>query len=129
MKFLSIAILFLLVSACSPLPYVPADFSADAGQQHTDGYIDKEISKGVHVIEVRQESLMAMTFSKEKTLKNLSSIWHQRAGEVCPDGYQGTPETILPREARTDEFYCTLQVCQKYPLVSGIAYCNKVYQL
>ncbi|WP_300428081.1 hypothetical protein [uncultured Thalassolituus sp.] len=129
MKLLFLISAVVVLSACSPLPYVPADFPAEAGESRTDGYIDKEISKGVHVIEVRQESLLALTFSRQKTLKHLTSFWHKRANEVCPGGYQGSPETILPREARTDEFYCTLKVCQKYPLISGVAYCNKVYQL
>lgn len=129
MKSLVVAVAVLLLTACSQLPYVPADFSADAPQGTTDGYIDKEISKGVHVIEVRHESLLALTFSREKTLNHLKDLWTQRANEVCPGGYQGKPEAIQPNEARTDEFYCTLKVCQRYPLVSGIAYCNQVYQL
>jgi hypothetical protein len=121
--------LSLLLSACtSPLPYTQADLSVEREQRITDGYVDKEVSAGVHVIEVRHEDILALTIQKEKTLSNLKSIWQQRAKELCPKGHQGEPEVIQPDEARTNEFFCTLNICQKYLLVSGIAYCKTVYE-
>ncbi len=133
MKSLLSTSLFIIsittLSACSPLPYTKAKLSADRSERITDGYIDKEVSIGVHVIEVRHENAFALTFQKDKTLKNLKSIWNRRAEELCESGHQGTPEVIQPDEARTDEFFCTLEICQKYLLVSGIAYCKATYEL
>lgn len=124
-----IATAIALLSGCSStLPYTQANLEVERDQRTTDGFVDKEVSAGVHVIEVRHEDVVALTLKKEKTLNNLKDIWHQRADELCPKGYQGEPEVIQPDEARTDEFFCTLKVCQKYLLVSGIAYCKTVYE-
>jgi hypothetical protein len=124
-----ITIAITILSGCSSnLPYTQANLEVEREQRITDGYVDKEVSAGVHVIEVRHEDLIALTIQKEKTLDNLKSIWRQRAAELCPKGYQGEPEVIQPDEARTDEFFCTLNICQKYLLVSGIAYCKTVYE-
>jgi len=118
----------LFLSACAPLEYQAAKLDVEPAERITDGYVSKEISDGVHVIEVRHESRSAFLFQKEETLKNLKGIWKRRAAELCPKGFQGEPEVIRPDEARTDEFYCTLKVCQPYLMVSGIAYCKTVYE-
>ena len=116
----------LLIAECTPLGYQKAQVSPDT---HQDGYLDKEVSPGVHIIEVRQEARYALMFHRETTEARFRTHWERRAAELCPNGYTGTPEMISPREARIDEFYCTLEVCQKYPLLSGVAFCKKVYEL
>lgn len=124
-----IATAITLLNGCaSTLPYTQANLAVERDQRVTDGYVDKVISTGVHVIEVRHEDAISLMWHKEQTLNNLKDIWRQRAGELCPKGYQGEPEVIQPDEARTDEFFCTLKVCQKYLLVSGVAYCKTVYE-
>ncbi|KZY95875.1 hypothetical protein A3746_20535 [Oleibacter sp. HI0075] len=125
---LLITLLFTL-AGCAPLDYQAVQLDSPEQPAQTDGYINKEVSEGVHVIEVRHESLPAMMLAKERTLSNLKDIWHRRASELCKKGYQGEPEIIRPDEARTDEFYCTLNVCQKYLLASGVAYCKATYEL
>ncbi|MED5440592.1 MAG: hypothetical protein VYA77_04680, partial [Pseudomonadota bacterium] len=117
------------LTGCAPLDYQAVQLDSPEQPSQTDGYINKEVSEGVHVIEVRHESLPAMMLAKERTLSNLKDIWHRRASELCKKGYQGEPEIIRPDEARTDEFYCTLNVCQKYLLASGVAYCKATYEL
>ena len=121
--------LLLILAGCAPLDYQAVQLDSPERPAQTDGYSNKEVSEGVHVIEVRHESLPAMVLQKEQTLNNLKDIWHRRATELCPKGYQGEPEIIRPDEARTDEFYCTLNVCQKYLLASGVAYCKATYEL
>ena len=125
---LLVTLLFTL-TGCAPLDYQAVQLDSPEQPAQTDGYINKEVSEGVHVIEVRHESLHAMMLTKERTLSNLKDIWHRRASELCKKGYQGEPEIIRPDEARTDEFYCTLNVCQKYLLASGVAYCKATYEL
>ena len=125
---LLVPLLFTL-AGCAPLDYQAVQLDSPEQPAQTDGYINKEVSEGVHVIEVRHESLPAMMLTKERTLSNLKDIWHRRAPELCKKGYQGEPEIIRPDEARTDEFYCTLNVCQKYLLASGVAYCKATYEL
>ena len=125
---LLVTLLFTL-AGCAPLDYQAVQLDSPERPAQTDGYINKEVSEGVHVIEVRHESLPAMMLTKERTLSNLKDIWHRRASELCKKGYQGEPEIIRPDEARTDEFYCTLNVCQKYLLASGVAYCKATYEL
>ncbi|GAA6146409.1 MAG: hypothetical protein CSH37_04935 [Thalassolituus sp.] len=122
-------LLFILTAGCTPLSYQAVNLDGPDSELQTSGYIDKEVSEGVHVIEVRYEYRAAFVFQHEKTLSELKSVWHQRANALCSKGYQGEPEVIRPDEARTDEFYCTLNVCQKYPVVSGIAYCKATYEL
>ena len=125
---LLVPLLFTL-AGCAPLDYQAVQLDSPEQPAQTDGYINKEVSEGVHVIEVRHESLPAMMLTKERTLSNLKDIWHRRASELCKKGYQGEPEIIRPDEARTDEFYCTLNVCQKYLHASGVAYCKATYEL
>lgn len=121
--------LLIHLASCAPLEYQAVQLDSPEQPVQTDGYITKEVSEGVYVIEVRHENLPAMMLQKEKTLNNLKDIWHRRASELCKKGYQGEPEIIRPDEARTDEFYCTLNVCQKYLLASGVAYCKATYEL
>jgi len=120
--------LIILLAGCTPLKYQSVNLDADDTPVRTDGYIDRKVSEGVHVIEVRHENIAALMIQKESTLNNLKGIWERRASELCPKGYQGQPEVIQPDQARTDAFYCTLRACQKYLLVSGIVYCNTVYK-
>jgi len=122
-------LLLIALTGCTPLSYQSVNLNADKGDIQTSGYINKEVSEGVHVIEVRHDSRTAFLLQKQTILDELTSLWHRRAKELCAKGYQGEPEVVRPADARTDEFYCTLQVCQQYPLVSGIAYCKSVYEL
>lgn len=122
-------LLCVLTTGCAPLTYQAVDLNGPSGESQSNGYIDKEIRMGVHIIEVRYENRSAFILRHEKTLHEMSDIWHLRASELCRKGYRGKPEVIRPDEARTDEFYCTLEVCQKYPVLSGVAHCKTTYEL
>src|SRR5690606_7178470 len=109
-------LLVALLSACSPVPYQPA--IQDSLQ---NGYRSEEIAPGVFVIEVRQNSRLRLQLNREETLDTLQQHWQRRAAELCKHGYRGSPEVVLPVDARLRDFQCSLPECQHYPLVSGIA--------
>ena len=111
--------------ACSPVDYKPAD-PMDADR---DGYLDEEISPGVFVIEIRQLGGFQFLLNYNDTINTFKAHWHRRASELCAAGYLGEPEVLLPSEARLNEFVCTSERCQNYPMVSGVAYCNQRYTL
>lgn len=117
-------LLVALLSACSPVPYQPA--IQDSLQ---NGYRSEEIAPGVFVIEVRQNSRLRLQLNREETLHTLQQHWQRRAAELCKHGYRGSPEVVLPVDARLRDFQCSLPECQHYPLVSGIAWCHQRYEL
>ncbi len=118
--------LLSLLSGCSPVAYKPVTGTfGDA----LDGYLDEQIAPGVYVIEVRQVGGYQFIFNYDKTISTFKEYWHRRAGELCPAGYLGEPEVLLPAEARIAEFVCSSEECQDYPLVSGIAHCHQRYSL
>ena len=123
---LSSVVAALLLSGCSPVPYQPA--SGDLGDAR-NGYLDEQIAPGTYVIEVRQLGRMAFVLNYDETITAFKQHWHRRAKELCPAGYLGEPEVLLPIEARLDQFRCSTEECQNYPIVSGIAHCHQRYSL
>jgi hypothetical protein len=119
-------ILVALLTGCSPVPYKPVTGLLGSAK---DGYMDREMAPGVHVIEVRQVGGFQFIFNYDDTIEAFIRHWHRRAGELCPAGYLGEPEVLLPAEARLEEFLCDSRGCQDYPIVSGIAYCHQRYTL
>ena len=104
-----------LLSACSVLPYKKADLSLYAGNE---GYLDKELSPGVHLIEVTQ-------YGGYKDNSGLFvPYWHRRAAELCPNGYEGEPQMIFAPAAQIEEFVCEVNFCQYFRVASGVARCK-----
>lgn len=97
--------------------------------EQASGYLSEEISPGVYAIEVKQHRAWYSTESKEDHLDTLKKSWQQRASELCQHGYQGEPEIIAPSEARFEGFQCATKQCNQQPMISGIAWCHKRYQL
>jgi hypothetical protein len=98
-------------AAFTSAPYQKAPLGVWAGW---NGYLDKEISPGVYIVEVTQIG------GYVHDMDVLKKHWLRRASELCPKGYTGNYEVILPAQARIDELRCNLNFCQHYPMVSGI---------
>jgi hypothetical protein len=93
---------------------------ATPGTWHAwNGYLDKEIEPGVHIVEVTQIG------GYVHDMDVLKANWVRRAREVCPNGYSGTYEVILPHQAKLQELRCDRVYCQQYPMVSGIIRCKR----
>lgn len=114
----------LLLSACGQIPYQAIEPGTPG--LHS-GYLDKEVSPGVHVIEVRHSHRYSL--SQEQDLVLMKSHWQRRAAELCLHGYRGEPDVRLPADARLSEFQCSPSSCPQTPLVSGIVWCHQRYQL
>ena len=110
---ISLVILFVL-SGCSKLEYKKADLGFYAGHE---GYLDKEIKPGVHIIEVTQ------TGGYKDNSMLFIPYWKKRARELCPKGYDGEPIIIHATDAKIKEFYCGVRFCQFQKVASGIARC------
>ena len=115
LKYLVLLVATLLLSSCSILPYKKADLSLYAGHE---GYLDKELSPGIHLIEVTQYG------GYKDNTSLFVPYWHRRAAELCPNGYKGEPQMIYATEAQIEEFVCELRFCQYFPVASGIARCK-----
>lgn len=83
-----------------------------------NGYLDKEISPGVYVLEVTQIG------GYVHDMEVLKKHWLRRADELCPNGYSGNFEVILPCQAKLGKLRNNLNFAQKYPMVSGIIRAN-----
>lgn len=120
MKALLILFLSASLLACSSLP---------RSAQQQDYSLSEEISSGVFVIEVQQTQRWYSLLSQQQHLLNLKQHWRTRASKLCQFGYQGDPSVILPTDAQIKVFQCHNQQCNQQPMVSGIAWCHKRYQL
>jgi hypothetical protein len=107
--------------SCSPVVYQEAVGWPKGGR---NGYLDKEIQRGVYLIEVQDIGGYQQIIDREGAISIYKSYWHRRAKELCPSGYIGEPSVILPHEARIEAFKCNLRLCQDYPMISGIAKCR-----
>ena len=122
MRHFLVIILFTgILISCSPVEYKRADLSTYAGLH---GYLDKEISPGVHIIEVTQRGGYQFINDYDGTISVLNSHWKQRAGELCPNGYIGKSSVIDAYQAKIEEFRCDLRFCQRYPVISGEIKCQ-----
>lgn len=118
---LGMLFLIVLIAGCAPMPYQRAVGWAEGGR---NGYLDIEISTGVHLIEVQEIGGYQQITVHKETLQLYIDYWHRRASELCSGAkYDGQPEIILPYEARIEAFKCDLRLCQGYPMLSGIAAC------
>jgi len=79
-----------------------------------NGYLDKEISPGVYILEVIQIG------GYVHDMEVLKKHWLCRADELCPNGYSGNFEVILPCQAKLGKLRNNLRYAQQYPMVSGI---------
>ena len=102
-------------AAVTSVPYQQAKAGWWAGWQ---GYLDQEIAPGVYIIEVSQIG------GYVHDMNVLKAHWARRARELCPNGYSGSCEEILPAQARIKEFRCELVYCQRYPMASGVVHCR-----
>ena len=119
--------LVLLVGCASiskPMEYVKSEPVGKGPGGATPGYADKEISRGVYVVEVRQIGGYQFIANAENTEHTYVSHWKRRAGELCPDGYTGEPIWIKPMDAQIYQFRCEARFCQNYPMVSGSVTCK-----
>lgn len=121
--FAKISILLVSTSllACAPVPYQEAVGWAKGGR---DGYLDRKLAPGVYIIEVQQIGGYQQLIEHEGTIETYKGYWHRRASELCPSGYVGEPQVILPYQAKIEAFQCDLNLCQNYPMISGIARCS-----
>jgi len=117
---------FLFLSGCSPVAYKPV--SGMLGDDR-NGYMDEQIAPGTFVIEIRQLGRLPFILNYDETIRTFKEHWQRRASELCPAGYLGKPEVLLPAEARIEDFRCSTEQCQNYPIVSGIAHCHQRYTL
>lgn len=122
MRGLVFIFLSVMLAACSQMSYQHA-------VQADKGYLDEEVSPGVHAIEVKQPYAWWQFKSREQHVTELKMHWQQRAEELCQHGYQGEPELIIPSEARIEAFQCTTEKCNKQLMISGLAWCHKRYRL
>ena len=111
-----IAVALAGCAAVQPAPYKRVTLGMWAGW---NGYLDKEIEPGVHIVEVTQIG------GYVHNMDVLKAHWVRRARELCPSGYTGGYEVILPRHAKLDELRCERNYCQHYPMVSGIIGCKR----
>jgi hypothetical protein len=112
------AVFLLALSGCAavtPAQYKRVTLGVWAGW---NGYLDKEIAPGVHVVEVTQIG------GYVHNMDVLKAHWLRRANELCPNGYTGGYEVILPYQAKLEELRCDRRFCQDYPMVSGIIRCK-----
>lgn len=79
-----------------------------------NGYLDKEIAPGVFIVEVTQIG------GYVHDMEVLKAHWLRRANELCPNGYTGSFEVILPCQAKLKELRRNRKGLQQYPMVSGI---------
>ena len=117
-KYLLILVVF--VAGCSIMDYQKADLSMYSGHQ---GYLDQQISPGIHIIEITQRGGYQFGFDNKKLLSKLAEYWDRRASELCPNGYEGESKAILALNAKIPAFQCNKNFCQGYPVVSGIVKC------
>lgn len=115
--FLLVALLLALTgcAAVQSAPYKKVTLGLWAGW---NGYLDREIAPGVHIVEVTQIG------GYVHDMEVLKAHWVRRANELCPRGYAGNYEVILPYQAKLDELRCDRNYCQHYPMVSGIIHCK-----
>lgn len=122
MRWFVFSFVFLLSTACAPMPYQSA-LQADRG------FLDEEVAPGVYAIEVKQPFAWWQFKSREHHIEELKKHWQQRAEELCQHGYQGEPEIIIPSDARIEAFQCKAEQCNTQPMVSGLVWCHKRYRL
>lgn len=106
---------------CAPVPYQRAEGWAGGGR---DGYLDQQIGPGLYVVEVQQIGGYQQIMDHAGTMKIYVGYWHRRASELCPGGYTGVPYKIRPYQARILAFRCDLNLCQDYPMISGVVKCS-----
>lgn len=129
MKRCSISLLFILLSVvtgCTPLPYQEAQ---PVSTEASSGYLDEEIAPGVHVVEVRHETSLAVINNQDKRLITMKEQWIRRSQELCKFGYRGSPEVVTAVNARIKAFQCSGNNCSQSPLVSGVIWCHQRYEL
>lgn len=109
------------LSGCGPEIYKKADLGWWSGRH---GYLDKQLSPGVYIIEVAAIGGYQFINDRDGTLATMKKNWKRRASELCPNGYSGIPQVIDPIDARIAAFRCDLVFCQGYPMISGEVKCN-----
>lgn len=122
MRQLYILVAAFIVVGCSPVTYKRAALSGYGGQQ---GYLDRKIADGEYIIEVAQIGGYQFIIDEEAAISTLVSHWKRRASELCPTGYTGRYKVITPINARIQGFRCPQRFCQDYPMISGVALCNR----
>lgn len=115
-----------IATGCTPLPYQEAQPIAI---EASSGYLDEEMAPGVHIVEVRHITPIAVINNQDKRLITMKEQWVRRSQELCKFGYRGAPEVITSANARIKAFQCTGTSCSQSPLVSGVIWCHQRYEL